>query len=642
MLSRAETEKHDEEIAFSAYKQWCEDTTGQKSRAISEADALIGQLTADINKFKADAERLSREIGAHDADVAGWTVDLKDATEIRHNENTDFKATHKDYSESIDAIERAVTELKKQNFDRAQASSLLQAVAAKKVVPASARSAIMSFVAQTPAGLSYAAPEAHAYEFQSVGVVDMLEKLLDKFEDERTTLEKEETNSQHAFSLLEQDLKNQIASTTDNRNRKQEEKSQKEQAAANAESDLHETETARAADSTYLSELTNQCHSKAAEFTSRQSLRTGELAALKQAVELISASVQPNAEKHLPTLVQATSFLQLSSKKAVQDKVAFYLTEQARKLRSNVLAQLAAQVTEDPFVKVKQMIQDLVVRLMAEANQEAEHKGWCDTEIKANDLTRKAKTALVNTLTAEVDELTANIGKLSQEVTDLQHEVTELDAAVSKATENRQKEKTVNDATIADAQEAQQALAQALIVLKEFYAKAGTATALVQQTPASDAPITWDKPYTGQQMENKSVVDFIEVIQSDFARLETETKADEESAAKAFATFSQEAALNKAKMSKDIEYKSDKKSTLEGRKEEKTQDRTGAQRELDAALEYYEKLKPACIESGSTYEDRVDRRKEEVESLQEALRILNGEVPSLVQKTAVLRTARRH
>ena len=61
--------------------------------------------------------------------------------------------------------------------------------------------------------LAVAAPEANAYEFQAQGIVDMLTKLAGKFEDERTDLEKEETNARHAFEMLSQDLKVQVVPT---------------------------------------------------------------------------------------------------------------------------------------------------------------------------------------------------------------------------------------------------------------------------------------------------------------------------------------------------------------------------------------------------------------------------------------------
>jgi len=48
------------------------------------------------------------------------------------------------------------------------------------------------------------------------------------------------------------------------------------------------------------------------------------------------------------------------------------------------------------------------------------------------------------------------------------------------------------------------------------------------------------------------------------------------------------------------------------------------QSQLDGALEYYAKLKPQCVDSGITYEERVKRREEEIVSLQEALKILAG------------------
>merc|ERR550514_337579 len=94
------------------------------------------------------------------------------------------------------------------------------------------------------------------------------------------------------------------------------------------------------------------------------------------------------------------------------------------------------------------MIKDLIVRLMEEANEEAEHKGWCDTELSTNEQTRKEKTAAVETLHAEIDELKASIAKLTQEITDLTAEVAESDKAVAEATAIRSKEKATNTETI--------------------------------------------------------------------------------------------------------------------------------------------------------------------------------------------------
>merc|ERR1719366_12975 len=142
---------------------------------------------------------------------------------------------------------------------------------------------------------------------------------------------------------------------------------------------------------------------------------------------------------------------------STQNRVAQYLQAQATKLNSRVLAALAVRVAEDPFKKVKKMIKDLIVRLMEEANEEAEHKGWCDTELSTNEQTRKEKTEAVEVLHAEIDELEASIAKLTEEITELIQAVAEIDKAVAEATQIREEEKAKNAETIKDAQDAQTA-----------------------------------------------------------------------------------------------------------------------------------------------------------------------------------------
>merc|ERR1719392_442882 len=274
-------------------------------------------------------------------------------------------------------------------------------------------------------------------------------------------------NSKHAYDMLMQDLNAQVSQAKTDRDEKAEFKAETLQSKADAQGDLEDTTTTRDEDEKYLADLTATCEQKAADFESRQQLRAEEIEAIEKAIEIISsAAVSGNAEKHLPTLVQlkgaALSQLRADGRSPTQQRVAQYLQDRSRELNSRVLSALAVRVADDPFKKVKKMIKDLIVRLMEEANEEAEHKGWCDTELSTNEQTRKEKTEAVETLHAEIDELEASIAKLTEDITELTKAVAELDAAMAEATEIRQNEKATNTATIKDAQEAQTAVAQAL------------------------------------------------------------------------------------------------------------------------------------------------------------------------------------
>merc|ERR1719230_1928868 len=545
-------EKNEEQVQFAAYKQFCDDTSVEKKRSIAEAEETIEVLKADIEKYTADAAALTEKIAKLDDDISVYEVDVKAATKVREIEKADYDTTHKDYSESIDALERAIGVLKKQDHDRKQAA-LLQ-VTAQSLIPEDAKRTIESFLAQDPDdGLAVSAPEANAYEFQSGGVIEMLNKLLDKFIEERTTLEKEEMNAKHAYDMLMQDLNAQIDSATQDRDEKAETKAAKLQAKADAEGDLKDTTGTMEEDKKYLADLTATCEQKASDFEARQQLRAEEIEAVEKAIEIVSSgAVSGNADKHLPGFIQGSAMAQLRTSTAQQmqhqHRVAKFLQQRAAQTHSQVLSLLAERVESDPYAKVKKMIKDLIVKLMEEANEEAEHKGWCDTELSTNEQTRKEKTTAVETLHAEIDQLEASIAKLTEDITDLTAAVAELDAAMAKATKLRQEEKKKNTETIADSQEAQTAVAQALTVLKEFYAKAAEATAFVQEEPE-----IFDKPYKGMGGESGGVVGMLEVIESDFARLEADTKASEASAQKEYDEFMTDSEVDKEAKSTSIE-----------------------------------------------------------------------------------------
>merc|ERR1719287_259666 len=635
MAAKGKDEKEKEQVQFAAYKQFCEDTSSEKTAAIAKAEETIEILKADIQEYTATAAKLGKEIAAHDEDISVWEGDMKAATKVRDMEKADYDALHKDYSESVDALTRAIAVLKKQAAGKKQAASLVQvsALTEMTLIPKEAKYVINAFLQQDPAdeGLAVSAPEAAGYDFQSSGVVEMLEKLQDKFMTERTALENEETEKKNSFEMLIQELTAQKDQATKDSTEKSESKAKNLQGKADSEGSLQDTTSTMEADKTYLSDLVATCEQKATDFVSRQKLRAEELEAVQKAIDIISSgAVSGSADKHLPSLLQKGSSLAMlradlssSNQDKTKAQAVMYLNDQAKKIGSRLLATLATKAQSDPFRKVKKMIKDLIVRLMEEANEETEHKGWCDTELATNGKTRQEKTESVETLHAEIDMLTALIAKLGEDLAALTKAVAELDAAMAEATELRTKEKAKNTETISDSQVAQTAVAQALTVLNEFYAKAGEATALIQQQP--EAPEIFDKPYQGMGGESGGVVGMLEVIEQDFARLEADTSMAEASASKEYETFMTDSKVDHAAKSKDIEHKTAKKEEQEKALVTKKADVEGNQKELDAALAYFDKLKPTCIGESESYEDRVARRKEDIESLQEALKVLNGE-----------------
>merc|ERR1711959_532794 len=115
---------------------------------IAEANEKIEVLKADIQKYAADAARLTKEIAELDEDISIWNGDIKAATNVREIEKADYDATHKDYSESVDALQRAIAVLKKQSHDRKQKASLVQVSALKNLalIPAEAKKALDVFL----------------------------------------------------------------------------------------------------------------------------------------------------------------------------------------------------------------------------------------------------------------------------------------------------------------------------------------------------------------------------------------------------------------------------------------------------------------------------------------------------------------
>jgi len=646
LVKKAKKEKHEEQVQFAAYEGWCTGTQKEKETAIADADKQIEQLSADIQEYDASVAKLTEEITELEANTQDWTAQLEEAIKVREIEKADYLKTHTDYTESVDALNAAINVLKSQGYSLTQKKALSKVQSLKQnqnlwsKIPDASKKIIDTFLEQDPdmeANQNMVDANTPVYEPKSGEIITMLEKLKDKFGDEKATLEREEVAAVAAHDMLVQNLKGQLKTAAEAIESKTSARAKAKSDSAQANTDLTETTAVREEDAKYLKDVTEICEKKKSAFDDRQKMRADEIEALEKAIEILSSdAVKGNAEKHLPTMLQAksgkgTSLIQVRSTSVPGNQlyVAAFLNDQATKLGSRILATLAMKVQADPFAKVKKLIEELIARLMTEANNEAEHKGWCDKEMGTNAHTRKEKSAAVETLTAQIDELKADMAKLTEEVAELTSSVAELDAAVAKATVFRKEEKTKNAETVKDAKEAQTAVKEALKVLKEFYAKAAEATSLTQQKRKRQdpAPEIFDEPYKGAQAESGGVVGMLEVILSDFERLEAETTMSETQALKEYDEFMGDSAVDKAEKTKELTHKHTKKEGEEAALSEAKDSLMETQKQLDAALEEYDELKKACIAEPMSYEERVALRKQEIESLKEALNILEQQGP---------------
>merc|ERR1719197_777412 len=127
----------------------------------------------------------------------------------------------------------------------------------------------------------------------------------------------------------------------------------------------------------------------------------------------------------------------------------------------------------------------------------------------------------------------------------------------------------------------------------------------------------------GMMAESGGILGMLEVVLSDFARLESETSAAEDQAQSAYSKFMDES--NEAVTVKETTktHNENRRSQAEESNRKTKKELALTQEELDAAMDYYGKLKADCIDTGLSYADRKKAREEEIQSLKEALVMLD-------------------
>merc|ERR1719382_498506 len=349
--------------------------------------------------------------------------------------------------------------------------------------------------------------------------------------------------------------------------------------------------------------------------------RAEELKAIADAKNLLTSKTG-GAESQTYSLLQLRSRADLANAEVVT-----MVKKLAQKHHSAALAQLASRISavmrlgsaggDDPFAKVKGLISEMISKLEAEADAEAEEKAWCDEQIAKTEEKKNDLESDIARLTAKIDVATSKSADLKAQVEELAAELAALAKLQAEMDATRQEEHAAFVQAKADLELGLEGVRGALTVLREYY---GGAAAFVQQ-PRPEMP----ELHTKAEGAGNSIIGILEVVESDFARNLAQSTTEEDDSEAQYQKVTQENKVTKTMKEQDSKYKTQEFTGLDKNIAAMSADRETANTELDAVMDYYGKVKDRCIAKPETYEQRKARREAEINGLKQALSILNDE-----------------
>jgi hypothetical protein len=661
-----------EAATYNKFACFCKTTQKDKSSAISTGKDDKASITADITKLSKERDALDKKITKLEGEIEKAEKAMKKATDKSDAANKEYTTNEADLSAALASLNEAIKVLK-----AGKSPSLVQLQSISETVQQAAlmadalglggakvQKAAAFFLQQADVPV-----EMEDYKFHSSGIIDTLEKLLGDFRKEKASVDADEVKRVQAHDMFIQDRTDFVKAQTLAMEEAKKTRDEKIEDIGTASQELTTVSAQLLDDMQYLDELNTVCSEKAKTWDQRTKLRSNELTAITQATGIVKATVMDktasatirfaqtgsvvriaeavaSSDNAMETIEaeaeitedsdQALGFLQKRSVQkhdpdAGRQMIVNLLKGQGSKLKSTLLSALATKIAADPFAKIKKLIQELIERLLTEAANEANQKGWCDKATADATQKRTYAAEQIEGLNAKMAKLAALSDKLGEEIATLTEEIGDLNKAQADAGKNRKDEKAENANTVTEAKAGLAAVKMAIDILDKFYktsAKAKVDLSLAQgQGPLDDAPDAGFKngeAYQGAGAESGGIIGMMEVIQSDFERTISETKAAEAAAEKEHLEFMTESSKSLAEKNMASKEKTSLKDETDNNFNDAESDMGAQSKILVTSIKELIELKAACVDTGMSYADRVAMREQEIASLKKALCIFGA------------------
>jgi len=629
-----------EEAEMAEYTTYCDDEISAKGYAIKDATSKMADLNAVIDDATAQIKALEDEIATLGTEMAGKESEIAAAADVRKKERAGFEGVEKSMVSSIDQLEKAIVLVKRgagflQVSGKPTSESKQYATALAKVlgpvidaawIDKGSAAVVKNFLQQREnAGNKDDSKDEFALKAQhktktSEGILVTLEDMKEKAQETLSSARMQEMKSAHNSQMMIQSLTDAVTLAKTKTSDATATKSALTESSGKASGELAEVKKAKVADMFYLDNLKQECAAAAGEWADRQASAKGEIAALDKAKEILTAKVKVLVQKDDPYESDMNAEAPDSAKR---NSLVQKLQTLGHKFNSYAMMEMAGAAAQDPLEKIRGLVSDMIAKLVEEANAEATQKDFCDEEKAKSQKEKDAKSMKADDLSSRIDTATASKAKLGENIKELQSELAELDAATKEATKIRAEEAATFAVANKDYKDGAAAVEEAIRVLKEYYAS----TSFVQKKTSSKAPVFAFGQTSGAAAD--TIISILETSAEDFSRMSTQLETDESEAIAAFEKMTEESKASAVAKKDEIKAAETNIKILDVSLQGDTEDLRMTHKELDAVMEYVEKLKPQCEVKVMTYEEKKAKRESEIEGLKEALQILDS--PALVQ-----------
>jgi hypothetical protein len=669
---KAETvaEGQQEATLFEKFQLWCSDSTTTLDDAIADEKEKIAELEDESAGLHKQRDSLNAELSSLKDQIKDLASSMDEAHFERKSTAASYATNAKKRVATIKAVEKCRDSVEKAGriteagASRDSAASLAQShvdtvlsLAGSRVTDEQ-RITLESFQPKKGKGEAKDAREepkqrpnltadgdmgAHVdvYDFKSEKVIELLKDLALKFQDENLAKTQEETASINAHELAQDARKGANAAARKSKQKKDVILGGVEAGIKATTKNLGKLNADLRDDSKALKDTKQTCRIKTSEWEQRSQTRKFEAEAMEQAVQILSKATGVRTEAPgnpilPPSPEAAESFLQVSDVRAsVNDpklKAVALLKEAAKNAHSRALERLAVEVAahlDGPFDQVNNMIEKMIYRLMDEQKQEDEHKHWCDQELKRTDTMKNDKADKVDDLTKSIDVEDAELAELSTELTNTQTMISKIEAFMQESTEIRQTGKRENALAIKDAANAQNALADAIAVLTDFYKSSGGIAKEpweFLQSPVNlpkGKPQLWGSSYTMAADEDNQpggIISVLEGVMDNFSKMEAATKSQEAQDQAEYEEAMKDSKTEKAGRVREASMMTAEKARRANNAASLSRNRKDTDVELSKAKQYLDQLRPACGEKDEVdgYESRRKSRSAEIDALKSA------------------------